>query len=72
MFKLQIVNQDGELARFPGGGPLEREFVEACVAALVAKGVGIFRTENHVAIDCREAITEVIYALKADTRYAVK
>jgi hypothetical protein len=72
MFKLQIVTPEGDLVRFPGGGALEREFVEMCVKAILAKGVGLFRTENHVEIDVREAITETIYSLKADTRYAVK
>lgn len=72
MFKLQIVTPEGDLARFPGGGPLEREFIEACVTAAIAKGVGVFRTEAHVAQDMRDAISETIYALKSDTRYAIK
>lgn len=72
MFKLQIVNAEGVIARFPGGGELEREFVNACVTAILAKGVGLMRTEAHVAEDIRTGITDTILALKADTRYALK
>ena len=72
MFLLQIVTPEGIAARFPGGGPLEREFIQACVDAIVAKGVGIGRTEAHVAIVAADAIRETILALKADTRYAIK
>lgn len=69
MLKLQIVNGQDVVVRFPGGGDLEREFIETCVKAILAKGVGIARTEAHVAEDIRAGLTETIFALKADTRY---
>lgn len=72
MFLLQIVTPDGMVVRFPGGGPLEREFVDTCVATIVAKGVGALKSQATVAANIRDGITEAIYALKADTRYVPK
>jgi hypothetical protein len=72
MFVLQIAHPDGVLARFPAGGPLEREFIEACVTRALAKGVGIFKTQAQVETALREAVTEAIWNLKEDSRYAVK
>lgn len=70
MFRLQISYPDGTVAQMPGGGPLEREFVETCVKAIIAKGVGFGRTSTHVEQDIRDGIIETINALKWDSRFA--
>lgn len=72
MMLLQIVHPDGTLVRLPGGGTLERDLVDACTAAILAKGVGILQTQAQVAGKIRAGITEAIFALKSDTRYVME
>lgn len=72
MFLLQIVRPDGSVVQFPGGGPLEVEFIETATAAIVAKGVGVGKSEAHVADDIRAGLTETIYALKYNTKFVTK
>ncbi len=69
MLLLQIVTHAGDVVRFPAGGPLERDFIDACTKAIVAKGVGFFTTESQVADRIATGIAEAVYALKTDTRY---
>ncbi len=90
MFRLQIVDREGVVARLPGGGLLERALVEsfaqaivdtlraadgdlteAAVRAIVAKGVGVFRTEAHVAEDIRAGLAEVFGSKNSDFSAAV-
>jgi hypothetical protein len=72
MMMLQIVLPDGTPVRFPAGGVLERELVNVCTDAILAKGVGILQTQAQVEAKIRAGITEAIYALKADTRYVTE
>ena len=69
-FLLQIVDADAPHAvvRLPAGGALERDLVEACTAAIVAKGVGVLKTEAHVREAIRSGLTEALTALKRETR----
>lgn len=69
LFLLQIVEAASPhtVVRLPGGGTLERDLVEACTAAILAKGVGVFRTEAHVRSAIATGIAEAIRALKRET-----
>lgn len=69
VYLLQIVDAEHphQVVQMPGGGKLEREFVNACATAIVAKGVGLGRTEAHVERDVRDGIAEVIRDLKWET-----
>lgn len=68
LFYLQILDaQTGEVAVFRERR-LEREFVEACVTAIAAKGVGVFRTEAAVKQAIRDGMEEAIHDLKHDTK----
>lgn len=72
-FLLQIVENDAEtnrqfpIARLRAGGPLERDLIESITAAIVAKGIGVFKTKAQVTTAIREGITETITALKQKT-----
>ena len=74
IFLLQIVEAQSPhpVVRIPGGGPLERDLITACTAAIVEKGVGLFRTEARVKQAILEGLTETIAALKQETRFVVR
>ena len=72
LFLLQIVRAEtGEVVRFPGGGPLERDLIDACTEAIVSRGVGMWRTEAHVREAIAAGMTEAIMSLKRDTRQVI-
>ena len=71
VFLLQIVDRQGQVVRLPAGGQLERDFVEACTDAIVARGVGFWRTEAHVRDAITDGIAAAIRALKDDTIHVV-
>ena len=64
---LQIIHDDGRVLQLKAGGPLEADLVAACTAAIVAKGVGILRTEAQVKRAIAAGIREAIQALKSET-----
>lgn len=70
IFLLQIVDAQPphDVVRLPGGGALEADLIEVCAAAIVKRGVGMFRTEAHVRQAVTEGMTEAIRGLKAQTR----
>jgi hypothetical protein len=69
VFLLQIVSaKDGTVATLPAGGPLERDLVQCCTAAIVKRGVGVFRSEAHVRQAIAEGIAEALLDLKRETR----
>ena len=73
LFKLQIVDLHGAVVVSPfAAGKLEMDLIEHCVAEVVARGVGIGRTEAHVAQDVRDGIRAAIQALKDQTRPLVQ
>lgn len=73
LFLLQIVEAGGNrvVASVPGGGTLEVDLIDACARAIVARGVGVFRTTAHVEKDIRDGIAEAIMGLKDQTRFIV-
>ena len=65
MFVMQIVDKrSGEVVQFEPGLSVEINFIDDCVTRILAKGVGVFRTQAHVAQDVRLGIEEAIHALK--------
>lgn len=72
LFLLQIVDASTphRVIRLPGGDRLERDLRESLKQAVLARGVGWFRSEAHVARALDEALEEVIDGLKRDSRYA--
>jgi hypothetical protein len=71
VFLLQLVDRDGTVARYRAGGRAELDFIETCVSAIMAKGVGFGRTAAHVERDVRTGITEAIRTLKKTARHAL-
>lgn len=71
VFYLQIVEARSPypVVRIPGGGVLERDLVKTCTEAIVAKGVGIFKTEAFVKKAIMAGITEAITELKRESRF---
>lgn len=61
---LQLADREGIVAQYRAGGRAEIEFIQTCADAIVRRGVGILRTEAHVAQDISDGITEAIRALK--------
>lgn len=69
LFKLQIVDRTGEVVVSPfAAGKLEIDLIEACVAEVLKLGVGLARTEAHVADDIRAGMRTAIQTLKDQTR----
>ena len=67
IYRLQIADLDGRVVVIPAGGRLEVDFIQSCADAIVARGVGILKTEVHVKADIEAGLTEVIHALKWET-----
>lgn len=67
-YRILIVREDGKEVKIHPGGKGERDLVSAIVDTTIAKGVGFFRTEDHVKQDLTDAINEVLFELKAEVR----
>lgn len=68
LFRLQIVDANDQVVVSPfAAGRLEIDLIDACVRNVVARGVGMFRTEAQVEKAIREGITDVIQTLKDET-----
>ena len=64
-YRLQIVREDGHAVKFrPGTRSEEGDFVAAVTDRIVAKGVGVFRTEAKVRAAIQAGFTEVFDNLK--------
>lgn len=73
VFLIQIVDVERhQVVRIPGGGQLERNLIQEVVKRTVSRGVGYFRSEEHVSKAITEAITEVVRELKMGTLEVVK
>ena len=73
LFLLQIVDvRTGDVVQLPAGGALERDLIQSCTDAIVARGVGLFRTEAQVRQAIQDGMTEAILALKLETREVVR
>lgn len=66
VFLLQIVTPDGEIARFPGGGLLERNLIED-VAMGTAKRLKWWHPKRTIEQAVRDATAEAILSLKRET-----
>lgn len=68
-FTMQIVDKrTGSVVEFEPGLTVEMDFITDVVQRVLDKGVGVFRTEAHVAADIRSGIEEAIYALKVKVK----
>lgn len=74
MFLLQITYPDGSVVQGAPGiaNPFERDLIALCKAAIVGKGVGMFRTEAQVALAIEQGMQEGLMELKRTARYAPK
>ena len=69
-FRIAILRPDGERVWLVPGRkgtltePGEHDLIQACPDAIVAKGVGLFRTEAQVRLAIEQGITEVLMAMK--------
>lgn len=69
VFWLQITDKQGVVVPITPGRGLEVEFIAACEAAIVSRGVGFLKSEATVRQAVREGITSVLRDLKAQTRF---
>lgn len=65
-FVIRVERADGESVELIPGGHGERDFIAACTAAIVAKGVGVFRTEAQVKAAILGGIHDAFLAVKAE------
>jgi phenylpyruvate tautomerase PptA (4-oxalocrotonate tautomerase family) len=65
-FRIAIVRADGKRVLLYPGSRGERDLIETVTAAVVEKGVGIFRTETKVKAAIAEGIAEVLQVLKSE------
>ena len=64
-FRMQVVDLNGEVVKsWPPGRDVECEIIENLKQRVAAKGVGVFRTTDHVVDDVYVAIRELLYDLK--------
>lgn len=70
MLKLQIVFPSGEAVMFPAGGPVETDLIEAATREILARGVGLLRSEAHVEQDVRDGLRAAFEKFKATYRPA--
>lgn len=67
LFLLQIVDANHPnqpVIRTKGGSPFELDLIQRCTEAIVAKGVGFWKTEAQVKVAIAAGITETINSLK--------
>lgn len=64
VFRLQLVYADGTSLLFDGGSAFERDLIRVCREAIMARGVGVLKTEKHVAQAITEGMTAAIMDLK--------
>lgn len=65
-FRIQIINaENGEVAAsWAPGSAVEQEFVQSAVAAITAKGIGVFKTEAQVQSAIESGLRDLLYNLK--------
>lgn len=68
-FVMQIRHiPSGEYVEFAPGSRVESPILEDLCSRVRAKGVGIFRTEDHVIADLQTAFRELFFELKKQVR----
>ena len=68
MLKLQIVDESGVVVTMPGGGPLEAELVEHCVAVISRQPIGFFTRRATVQAAIRGGLRRALQEIKDQTR----
>lgn len=71
-FYLQLADADGVIIRTRCGGKQEADLIESIVRKVLEKGVGFFKTSNHVENDLREGIKDAILAIKVKDPFDVE
>lgn len=62
---MQIIDTtNGNVVEYEPGKSVEVDFINDCIVRIVAKGVGIGKTEASVSQSIRDGITESIQELK--------
>jgi hypothetical protein len=67
VFRLQLVYPDGEQLTFDAGSAFERDIVAAIKSEILARGVGMFRGEAHVAQDIEDGVKAALLSLKRES-----
>lgn len=67
-YRLCVVKANGDPVFFHPGSQGERDLIEAATEAIVAKGVGVFRTEVQVRQAIRDGLIETLKALKSEVQ----
>lgn len=66
-YVIQVVEKEtGRVVEWAPGQKVEREFVTDLCNRVAAKGVGIFRTTDHVTQDVHDALHELLFELKSE------
>lgn len=66
---MQIVDvSTGEVVQWEPGRSVEVDLVEDCLARILKRGVGFFRTSTHVEDDIRAGLLEALLELKKKVR----
>lgn len=64
-YLIQVVHRaTGKVVEWAPGLEVERNLIDELVQRVVAKGVGVGRTQAHVANDVRVALKELLFDLK--------
>ena len=66
LYRIAIHRPDGGLVLLRPGAKGERDLIDAVVQETVAQGVGLFRTEAHVAAAVQRACERVLRELKSE------
>lgn len=65
-FRIQIVHAaDGRIVSWRPGADIEADIVNALIARLRKRGVGVFKTEATVLAAVREEFQKMLHELKA-------
>lgn len=65
-YLIQVLHKStGKVVQWEPGLSVEKALVTELIGRVRTKGVGVFRTENHVIHDVREALEELLYELKS-------
>lgn len=75
LFYVQIVDDNGEPVKITSLGNRQAALVQTITESIVSRGVGVFRSEAHVAADIQAGLLDVLngplHLLPAVPRYVV-
>lgn len=70
-FYLQISDPSGVVIKTSAGGKHERDLIDMIVDHVMIRGVGFFKTSNHVEQDLRDGIAAAILEIKVKNPFDV-